>query len=136
MSPSKENNASDEIFDYNDRYGITPKRAWILPAALFAIIGLAWTVWAALDHSQPELRSTLYSFSITGEREITMRYAIERRDPQAVVICTLLTLDIDKNIVGQIDDQIDGGEKNVVRTVAIPARLNPVSARIAACRIS
>ena len=46
------------------------------------------------------------------------------------------TLDFDKNIVGQIDDQIDGGEKIVIRTVAIPARLPPVSARIAACRIS
>lgn len=136
MSPSKENPVGDETFDYNDRYGATPKRAWLLPAAIFAVIGLAWTLWAALDHSQPELRSTLYSFSITGEREITMRYGIERRDPQAVVICTLLTLDIDKNVVGQIDDQIDSGEKKVIRTVAIPARLAPVSARIAACRIS
>jgi hypothetical protein len=136
MSPSKENPQGDETFDYNDRYGSTPKRAWLLPAAIFAIIGLTCTLWAALDHSQPELRSTLYSFSVTGEREITMRYWIERRDPQAVVICTLVTLDIDKNIVGQIDDQIDGGEKKVIRTVAIPARLAPVSARIAACRIS
>ena len=136
MSPSKENPVGDETFDYNDRYGATPKRAWVLPAAIFAMIGLAWTLWAALDHSRPELRSTLYSFSVTGEREITMRYAIERRDPQAVVICTLLTLDIDKNVVGQIDDQIDGGETKVERIVAIPARLTPVSARIAACRMS
>jgi hypothetical protein len=80
MSPSKENPVGDETFDYNDRYGSTPKRAWLLPAAIFAIIGLTWTLWAALDHSQPELRSTLYSFSVTGEREITMRYGIERRD--------------------------------------------------------
>jgi len=136
MAPSKENHVGDETFDYNDRYGVTRKRSWVLPAVIVAIIGVPWTIWAALDHSQPELRSTLYSFSITGEREITMRYGIERRDPEAVVICTLLTLDIDKNIVGQIDDQIDGGEKKVIRTVAIPARLTPVSARIAACRIS
>ena len=136
MALSKENHVGDETFDYNDRYGVTRKRSWVLPAVIVAIIGVPWTIWAALDHSQPELRSTLYSFSITGEREITMRYGIERRDPEAVVICTLLTLDIDKNIVGQIDDQIDGGEKKVIRTVAIPARLAPVSARIAACRIS
>jgi hypothetical protein len=136
MSSPKDNHASDEIFDYNDRYGITPRKAWILPATIFAIIGVTWTLWAALDHSQPELRSTLYSFSVTGEREITMRYGIERRDPQDIVICTLLTLDIDKNVVGQIDDQIDAGEKKVIRTIAIPARLAPVSARIASCRIS
>jgi hypothetical protein len=127
---------SDETFDYNDRYGITPRKRWIAPAAVFALIGLSWTLWAALSHSQPELRSTLYSFSVTGEREITMKYAIDRRDPDAIVLCTLITLDIDKNIVGQIDDQILAGQSHVERLVAIPARIAPVSARIAGCRIS
>jgi hypothetical protein len=127
---------SDETFDYNDRYGITPRKRWIAPAAVFALIGLSWTLWAALSHSQPELRSTLYSFSVTGEREITMKYAIDRRDPKAIVLCTLITLDIDKNIVGQIDDQIVAGQSHVERLVAIPARIAPVSARIAGCRIS
>ena len=125
MSPSKENPVGDETFDYNDRYGITPKRAWILPAALFAIIGLAWTLWAALDHSQPELRSTLYSFSITGEREITMRYAIERRDPQAVVICTLLTLDIDKNVFSNIKPFTRSGYCAAIATDTAPPKLLP-----------
>ena len=136
MSSPNENPVGDATFDYNDRYGITRKRSWILPAAIFAIIGILWTIWAALDHSQPELSSKLYSFSVTGEREITMRYAIERRDPDAVVLCTLVTLDFDKNIVGQIDDRIEGGESTVERIVAIPARLPPVSARIVSCRIS
>ena len=127
---------SDETLDYNDRYGITPRKRWIAPAAVFALIGLSWTLWAALNHSQPELRSTLYSFSVTGDREITMKYAIDRRDPDAIVICTLITLDIDMNIVGQIDDQILAGQSKVERIVAIPARIAPVSARIAGCRIS
>ena len=65
-----------------------------------------------------------------------MKYAIDRRDPDAIVTCTLITLDIDKNIVGQIDDQIVGGESKVERIVAIPARITPVSARIVGCRIS
>jgi hypothetical protein len=65
-----------------------------------------------------------------------MKYAIDRRDPDAIVICTLITLDIDKNIVGQIDDEILAGQSHVERTVAIPARIAPVSARIAGCRIS
>jgi hypothetical protein len=126
----------DETFDYNDRYGISPRKGWIAPAAVFAIIGLSWTLWAALSHAQPELRSTLYSFSVTGDREITMKYAIDRRDPEAIVLCTLIILDIDKNIVGQIDDQIVAGQSHVERLVAIPARITPVSARIAGCRIS
>ncbi len=126
----------DETFDYNDRYGITPRKSWVAPAAVFAILGLSWTLWAALNNAQPELRSTLYSFSVTGDREITMKYAIDRRDPEAIVLCTLVTLDIDKNIVGQIDDQIVAGQSHVERTIAIPARMAPVSARIAGCRIS
>ena len=126
----------DETFDYNERYGITPRKSWVAPAAVFAVLGLSWTLWAALNNAQPELRSTLYSFAVTGDREITMKYAIDRRDPEAIVLCTLITLDIDKNIVGQIDDQIVGGKSKVERTVAIPARITPVSARIAGCRIS
>ena len=126
----------DETFDYNDRYGITPRKSWVAPAAVFAVLGLSWTLWAALNNAQPELRSTLFSFAVTGDREITMKYAIDRRDPDAIVLCTLITLDIDKNIVGQIDDQIVGGNSKVERTVAIPARITPVSARIAGCRIS
>jgi hypothetical protein len=126
----------DETFDYNDRYGITPRKSWVAPAAVFAVLGLSWTMWAALNNAQPELRSTLYSFAVTGDREITMKYAIDRRDPEAIVLCTLITLDIDKNIVGQIDDQIVGGKSKVERTVVIPARITPVSSRIAGCRIS
>ena len=126
----------DETFDYNKRYGITPRKSWVAPAAVFAALGLSWTLWAALNNAQPELRSTLYSFSVTGDREITMKYAIDRRDPDAIVLCTLITLDIDKNIVGQIDDQIAAGQSHVERIVAIPARIAPVSARIAGCRIS
>ena len=126
----------DETFDYNERYGITPRKSWVAPAAVFAVLGLSWTLWAALNNAQPELRSTLYSFEVTGEREITMKYAIDRRDPDAIVICTLITLDIDKNIVGQIDDEILAGQSKVERIVAIPARIAPVSARIAGCRIS
>jgi hypothetical protein len=126
----------DQPFDFSDRYGIKNKNLWLVPAITFGLIGLIWTGWAALNHSQPELRSTLYSFEVTGEREITMKYAIERRDPQASVTCTLVTLDLDKNIVGQIDDVIAPGAAKVERNVAIPARLTPVSARLVECRIS
>jgi len=136
MSKPDASHQPDETFDYNDRYGISPRKGWIAPAAIVAVIGLSWTLWAALSHSQPELRSTLYSFAVTGDREITMKYAIDRRDPDATVICTLISIDIDKNIVGQIDDQIKGGESKVERIIAIPARIAPVSARIAGCRIS
>ncbi len=136
MSMPQGNSQPDETFDYNQRYGISPRKRWLAPAIVVAILGVSWTLWAALSHSQPELRSTLYSFAVTGDREITMKYAIDRRDPNATVTCTLLSIDIDKNIVGQIDDVIEGGEGKVERNIAIPARIAPVSARITGCRIS
>ena len=39
-------------------------------------------------------------------------------------------------LLGHIDDEIVAGQSKVERIVAIPARIAPVSARIAGCRIS
>ena len=124
----------DETFDYNDRYGITPRKSWVAPAAVFAVLGLSWTLWAALNNAQPELRSTLYSFEVTGEREITMKYAIDRRDPDAIVLCTLITLDIDKNIVGEFADQIPATTTSIItRKTRVLARSIPVNAAVIRC---
>ena len=128
--------SNESQFDYNDRYGIRSHRSWVQYAVAALIIGGAWLLWAGLHHSRPELSEQLISFENSDLRNPTIRFSIERRDGSAEVLCTLTARDFDKNVVGQIDDQIDGGEKIVIRTVAIPARLPPVSARIAACRIS
>jgi hypothetical protein len=121
-------------FDYNDRYGVRSNKAWITPAIAFALIGGAWLIWAGLHHANPAIRSELISFNVTSEREISIRYTIDRTDPQQVVICTLTATDQDKNIVGQIDDTIVAGQSHSEQTTAIPARTAPVSAAIARCR--
>jgi hypothetical protein len=63
-----------------------------------------------------------------------MRYSIDRTDPNQVVICTLIASDIDKNVVGQIDDTIAAGAAHSEQITAIPARSAPVTAAIARCR--
>ena len=120
--------------DFNDRYGVRSSKAWITPAIAFAIIGGGWLIWAGLHHANPEIRSELISFNVSAEREISMRYTIDRTDPNQVVICTLTASDMDKNVVGQIDDTIAAGAAHSEQTTAIPARSAPVSAAIARCR--
>jgi hypothetical protein len=121
-------------FDFNDRYGVRSTKSWIAPAIAFAIIGGAWLIWAGLHHANPAIRSELISFSVTAEREISIRYTIDRTDPNQVVICTLTASDQDKNVVGQIDDTIAAGASHSEQTTVIPARTAPVTAAIARCR--
>lgn len=121
-------------FDFNDRYGVRSNRSWIAPAIACAIIGGAWLIWAGLHHANPAIRSELISFQVTAEREISIRYTIDRTDPNQIVICTLTASDQDKNVVGQIDDTIAAGASHSEQNTAIPARTAPVSAAIARCR--
>jgi hypothetical protein len=120
--------------DFNDRYGVRSTKGWITPAIVFALIGGGWLIWAALHHSDPAIRSELISFNVTAEREISIRYRIDRTDSNQVVICTLTARDLDKNVIGQIDDTIPAGSAYSEQTTVIPARSTPVTAAIVRCR--
>lgn len=125
----------EEPFSFSDRYGLASTRGWIAPAIVIGVIGISWLTWAGLHHSRPEFRATLISFSATSERDISIRYLLTRRDGANGAICTLIARDIDKNIVGQIDDHFDPGTAlSIERTTPIPTRLKAVSADISRCR--
>jgi hypothetical protein len=87
-----------------------------------------------LHHSDPAIRSEVISFNVTSEREISIRYRIDRTDSNQVVICTLTARDLDKNVIGQIDDTIPAGSAYSEQTTVIPARSTPVTAAIVRCR--
>lgn len=126
---------SQAEFSFEERYGLNKKRAsWKIPAALIAILGIAWTLWAGLHHASPEIRSTLISFNVTGENEITLRYQLELRNPTGEIICTLAARDIDKTIIGQLDDRFPAQVGRFTRETAIHTRTSPVSAGITRCR--
>ena len=122
-------------FDYNDRYGIKPKSAWVKYAVTLLVAGVAWVAWAGLHHARPELSQDLISFENSDPRNPTIRYSINREDGNAVIICTLTARDFDKNVVGQVDDLIEAGDKYLERNVAIPTRADAVNVGIARCRI-
>lgn len=121
--------------DLSDRYGQRPMR-WKGLAIVLLIVGGAWLTWAGLHHSRPGITPTLISFSIPSDRAVSIRYSIDRRNPNSAIICTLVAHDFAKNVVGQIDDSFPAGAAHVERTTLIPTRSAAVNASISRCRPS
>jgi hypothetical protein len=122
-------------FDFNDRYGVRPARAWVKFAVIFGILGGGWLLWAGLHHSNPEIRTELISFTTLDSRKPEIRYSLQRASGSDVVVCTLTARDFEKNIVGQIDDTIPAGDTYLERIITIPTRADAVNAGIEGCRV-
>ena len=125
---------SDKPFNYEERYGASKPTRWPAIALLVGVVGIGWLMWSALYHSNPSLRSQLVSFTITDDRAASVRYFIEREDSSQVVVCTLIARDFDKNIVGQIDQEIPAGKSKVELVTDVPTRSEAVNADISSCR--
>jgi hypothetical protein len=120
-------------FDYNDRYGVKPANRWRPVAAVILGVGIIWLLWAGLHHARPEVTFRLISFSVTNDRETVIRFEATRRDASRELTCTLVARDIDKLIVGQVDDVIPAGESNIDRSTAIPTRNLAATASVLRC---
>jgi len=124
-----------DAFNYEERYGVAKATRWPAIALVVAIVGIGWLMWTALYHSNPSLRSQLVSFTITDDRSASVRYFIERQDSNQVVVCTLIARDFDKNIVGQIDQEIPAGKSKVELVTVVPTRSESVNADVSSCRV-
>jgi hypothetical protein len=124
----------EKPFNYEERYGATKATRWPAVALVIAILGIGWLMWSALYHSNPSLRSQLVSFTITDDRSVSVRYFIERQDSNQVVVCTLIARDYDKNVVGQIDQEIPAGKSKVELVTDVPTRSEAVNADVSSCR--
>jgi hypothetical protein len=120
--------------DLSDRYGQRPLR-WKPLAITLLLVGTSWLTWAGLHHSRPEVRTTLISFQIPSERSFAVRYSIDRRTPSKAVTCTLVAYDIDKNIVGEVQDPTPAGKAHLEKNTVIPTRSPAVSGAISRCRV-
>jgi len=125
---------SEKPFNYEERYGVAKATRWPVIALVVGILGIGWLMWSALYHSNPPLRSQLVSFAITDDRSASVRYFIERQDSNQVVVCTLIARDYDKNIVGQIDQEIPAGKSKVELVTNVPTRSQAVNADVSSCR--
>ena len=127
---------SQSQFDYNDRYGIRPQRAWIPYALSFLIIGSAWIIWAGLHHAEPAISADLIAFNNQDPRKIEIRYIVTRRDPSRTATCIISARDINKVIVGQIFDEIPASQGAIERTATIPSRGDAVNAGVNSCHLN
>ena len=125
---------SQEAFDYNDRYGVKQSRSWVAVALLTAVVGVGWITWAGLHHSNPVIRTQLISFVVDNDREVSVRYSVDRHSTNATTVCTLIARDYDKNIVGQLDQEIPAGLAKVELVTVVPTRSEAVNADVSSCR--
>jgi hypothetical protein len=126
---------NEKPFNYEERYGVAKATRWPVIALVVGVLGIGWLMWSALYHSNPSLRSQLVSFTITDDRAASVRYFIEREDSNQVVVCTLIARDFDKNIVGQIDQEIAAGKSKVELVTSVPTRSEAVNADVSSCRV-
>lgn len=125
---------SQEAFDYNDRYGVKQSRSWVAIALITAVVGVSWIIWAGLHHSNPAIRTQLISFVVDNDREVSVRYSVDRHSTTAATVCTLIARDYDKNIVGQLDQEIAAGLAKVELVTVVPTRSEAVNADVSSCR--
>jgi hypothetical protein len=97
-------------FSYEQRYG-KARSQWKRAAIGLSLIFLAWLVWAGVHHANPAIRYTLISFAPQSSTSIEIRYEVVRSNPAKSVTCTLVARDIDKNIVGEINQVFSGMAK-------------------------
>jgi hypothetical protein len=125
---------SQEPFDYNDRYGVKKGRSWIAVALITAVLGVSWITWAGLHHSNPAIRIQLISFTAASDRAISVRYSVDRHIVDGQIICTLIARDFEKNIVGQVDQEIPAGNGKVELVNQVSTRSQAVNADVSGCR--
>jgi hypothetical protein len=125
---------SQEPFNYNDRYGVKKGRSWIAVALVTALVGGGWITWAGLHHSNPAIRIQLITFIVDSDRAVSVRYSVDRENAKVATICTVIARDYEKNIVGQIDQEILAGEAKVELVTVVPTRSEAVNADVSSCR--
>lgn len=125
---------TEEPFDYNDRYGVKTSRSWVGVAVTLGIALVAWVTWAGLHHSNPQIRTQLITFTIDSDRAVSVRYSVDRHSNDTATVCTIIARDYDKNIVGQIDEEIPAGDSKVELVTVVATRNAAVNADVSSCR--
>jgi hypothetical protein len=87
-----------------DRYG-APAR-WVRPAivtgvAVLAAAGLAWLLWAAFYHSNPQVASRLVSYDVVDTHHVDVTIEVDRA-AEVTATCHVLAEASDHAVVGDL----------------------------------
>lgn len=119
----------------SDRYLPHQPNRFQKPLLVIGFIALTLvTSFGAYWFANPPIRAALIAFSITSDKEVSIKYSIDRRDPKQNLICTLVAKDIEKTIVGQIEIQIPPTTAKSIEMVStVPTRVRAVTAGVVRC---
>ncbi len=135
--PDRDRLSPDTKALLEQRYGRNSRKTGTYTGVILAVIFLPWLLWSAWHHSNPELRTYTVRYSTVDDRSISLTFELTRSDPQANANCTLIALDIDRNVVGEMDLAIPpaNSAKQLI-TAEITTRLRAVAAAVDRCRIT
>jgi hypothetical protein len=120
-----------------DRYGAP--RPWARPltavvAAVLALAGGAWLVWAALYHANPPVSAQLRVFHVQSDRAVTATIDL-RREPGVTVVCVLEAQAADHFVVGERQVRVPPGpQQALTRTYRIETERPATNAVLDSCR--
>lgn len=120
-----------------DRYGAP--RPWARPltvavAALLAVVGLSWLLWAGLYHATPPVSWQLRGFHVQGDGAVTATIDVSR-EPGVAVVCLLEAQAADHFIVGERQVRLPAGaQETLTRTYRIETERPATNAVLDGCR--
>jgi hypothetical protein len=94
-----------------ERYGAP--RPWARPltvavAALLALVGGGWLLWAGLYHATPSVSGQLRTYQVSSDRAVSATIDV-RREPGIAAVCLLLAQASDHSVVGEREVRIPPG---------------------------
>lgn len=83
--------------------------------AVLAAVGIAWTVWIALDTATPNVSGRLDTYHVVSDTEASFTLSVERRDPSQTASCRVIAQADNFERVGELSIEIPPGDRELVR---------------------
>jgi hypothetical protein len=82
--------ARSEVADRYPHPRRGPRLLGIIVLGLVAVIGLAWLVWAAWEHSRPAVSGEVHLWHIDSDSSVSFTLTVDRPDPSVPVSCRVI----------------------------------------------
>ena len=122
-----------------DRYGrrdpAATRRRTIAAGLVFALLLLAWAVWAGLLRANADVRWQTGGFAAVDDGHATLEIAVTV-DPGRTAVCTLRMLNAGLTEVGRLDVTVGPSTERTIRTVVtVPTFERAAGGNVRACAV-